>query len=305
MTQEPGAINAAATTQALMADRPVPNGTVGPFTVSNQATGDLTATLLVLNHAQPPGRYYHPDQIGSVRAVTNEYAEVTATRTYDPYGRPTTATTTSDFGYAGQYTDAETGLQYLRARYYDPSTGQFLNRDPMVSSTRDVYGYASRSPLTLADPSGLYSADTADHYVNAGYSMVNSSWCEGGFGFAPPPVQVNDSNWRHVDPAAGAAYAYVHLDDLKREGQLPDTTGDRLAPSIWQTVVPGVCNAASVVSVLSIPGAIAGAGNQAGSWWLSKVGNGFRGSAEVTSKTLGWVTVVGTGVDLGCRIAGQ
>jgi RHS repeat-associated protein len=38
--------------------------------------------------------------------------------------------------YAGQYTDTETGLQYLRARYYDPSTGTFLTRDPLEAQTR-------------------------------------------------------------------------------------------------------------------------------------------------------------------------
>src|SRR5205085_10587984 len=50
-------------------------------------------------------------------------------------------------------------LQYLRARYYDPATGQFLDRDPIVSSTRDAYGYASRSPLNEGDPSGLWALD--------------------------------------------------------------------------------------------------------------------------------------------------
>jgi len=34
--------------------------------------------------------------------------------------------TRTPFGYAGQYTDAESSLQYLRARYYDPDTQQFL-----------------------------------------------------------------------------------------------------------------------------------------------------------------------------------
>jgi len=53
-----------------------------------------------------------------------------------------------------RYTDPETGLQYLRARYYDPTTGQFVNRDPLASQTRDPFGYASRSPLNATDPGG-------------------------------------------------------------------------------------------------------------------------------------------------------
>jgi RHS repeat-associated protein len=39
----------------------------------------------------------------------------------------------------GEYTDAETGFTYLRARYYDPGTGQFISRDPLTSVTGSPY----------------------------------------------------------------------------------------------------------------------------------------------------------------------
>jgi len=54
-----------------------------------------------------------------------------ASDSYDPYGARTVAsgTAVTTFGYAGQYTDAKSGLQYLRARYYDPPTAQFLTMD--------------------------------------------------------------------------------------------------------------------------------------------------------------------------------
>lgn len=60
--------------------------------------------------------------------------------------------------YAGEYQDAETGLYYLRARYYDPTTQQFLTRDPLVAATEQAYNYAAGSPLNAKDPSGLYPA---------------------------------------------------------------------------------------------------------------------------------------------------
>ena len=52
-------------------------------------------------------------------------------KTYDAYGNVKTDTTTftNPFGYSGEYTDSETGLQYLRARYYDPSLGRFTQED--------------------------------------------------------------------------------------------------------------------------------------------------------------------------------
>lgn len=53
--------------------------------------------------------------------------------------------------------DPETGLIYLRARYYDPSTGQFLSRDPAVAVTGSAYGCVEDNPLNGTDPSGLWN----------------------------------------------------------------------------------------------------------------------------------------------------
>jgi RHS repeat-associated protein len=56
----------------------------------------------------------------------------------------------------GPYTDAESGLIYLRARYYDPATGQFMSLDPLVALTGEAYGYAGDNPLNATDPMGLF-----------------------------------------------------------------------------------------------------------------------------------------------------
>ena len=75
-----------------------------------------------------PTRWFHHDALGSTRALSNASGAVVGTFTYGPYGRLTasTGTATTTLGYAGQYTDAEPGLIYLRARYYDPATAQAL-----------------------------------------------------------------------------------------------------------------------------------------------------------------------------------
>jgi hypothetical protein len=44
---------------------------------------------------------------------------------------------------------------YLRARYYDPGTGQFISRDPIEALTREPYGYTGGNPLNRTDPEGL------------------------------------------------------------------------------------------------------------------------------------------------------
>ncbi|WP_334142557.1 RHS repeat-associated core domain-containing protein [Rhabdothermincola sp.] len=111
--------------------------------------------------------WYHHDQLGSTISVTDTAHGRVAEYTYDPYGRPATVVAPPPdgrvaFGYAGQYTDPETGYQYLRARFYDPATGQFLSRDPLTPLTREPYSYTGGNPLNAADPSGLMCWNPTD-----------------------------------------------------------------------------------------------------------------------------------------------
>lgn len=100
--------------------------------------------------------WYHHDQLGSTRSLTNAAGAVVSTVTHDPYGNRTALTgTLTPLGFAGEYTDAETGFVYLRARYHDPATGQFLSRDPLVALTGSAYGYVDGNPLNGKDPTGL------------------------------------------------------------------------------------------------------------------------------------------------------
>jgi RHS repeat-associated protein len=100
------------------------------------------------------------DGQGSVRLRTDPAGGVIGRRDYDAFGRTVNATTgASPLGYRGQYTDAETGFQYLQARFYDPATAQFLTRDPLLTTTRAPYSYAGNNPVNASDPSGLNPFD--------------------------------------------------------------------------------------------------------------------------------------------------
>jgi RHS repeat-associated protein len=100
--------------------------------------------------------YLHTDRLGSVRALTTQQGNVVGTSDYDPYGGVVRhGSAISPLGYAGQYTDVETGLVYMRARYYDPTTGQFITKDPLAAASRSPYGYVGDSPLNGVDPYGL------------------------------------------------------------------------------------------------------------------------------------------------------
>jgi RHS repeat-associated protein len=104
--------------------------------------------------------YFHHDQIGSTRLITTSTGASQATYTFDPYGKlvASTGSATNPFLFAGQFRDSESLNYYLRARYYDSTTGQFLSRDPATASTREPYGYLSDSPLNGTDPTGLDGA---------------------------------------------------------------------------------------------------------------------------------------------------
>jgi RHS repeat-associated protein len=82
---------------------------------------------------------------------------VVRTADYTAYGQvvSTTGSVNIPFGYAGEYTDSETGFLYLRARYYDPATQQFLTVDPLFAATEQAYNYAGGSPTNATDPAGL------------------------------------------------------------------------------------------------------------------------------------------------------
>lgn len=104
--------------------------------------------------------FYHADQLGSTRMLTDSKGTEAATYTYDAYGNTVTATgqgVTNAFGYAGSYTDDESGLLYMHARYYDPQTAQFISKDPLFSSTWQAYSYAGDSPVNWTDPDGRFA----------------------------------------------------------------------------------------------------------------------------------------------------
>jgi RHS repeat-associated protein len=120
--------------------------------------------------------YYHQDQLGSTRALTNSSGAVVKTYTYDAYGNVTasTGTATNPFRYAGEYTDDESGYQYLRARFYDPATGEFPTRDPISALTHAPYQYGGNDPLNEADPSGLNKCEVG---LNPGRWIGNLTDC--------------------------------------------------------------------------------------------------------------------------------
>ena len=79
---------------------------------------------------------------------------MTASYGYDAFGALRSgAPGATDRLFTGEQRDADSGLYYLRARYYDPSIGRFLSQDPLPGG--NLYAYVGSNPVNRMDPTGL------------------------------------------------------------------------------------------------------------------------------------------------------
>ena len=100
--------------------------------------------------------YFMKDAHGDVRGVTDSSGTVIENYSYDIWGNETQESSGSfdnPFHYTGEYTDEESGLTYLRARYYDPSMCRFTQEDPATNG-QNWYAYAGNNPIMFVNPSG-------------------------------------------------------------------------------------------------------------------------------------------------------
>ena len=93
--------------------------------------------------------------------TVSESGEIENQYDYDIFGNPTLTVENylNSIRYAGEFYDAETGLYYLRARYYDPYIGRFISEDSYWGEDNNplslnLYTYAHNDPLKYIDPTG-------------------------------------------------------------------------------------------------------------------------------------------------------
>ena len=118
----------------------------------------------------------HGDVVQTVDAagtIQNQYD-------YDIWGNPTLTveTTGNAIRYTGEFYDEETGLYYLRARYYDPYLGRFTTEDSYWGESDNplslnLYTYCENDPIQYVDPSGHRMSDNElDFFFGKGASQL-------------------------------------------------------------------------------------------------------------------------------------
>lgn len=112
--------------------------------------------------------WYLYDGLGSVIAEVDEgnnqsgYPRVTSTHASDVYGNTLTGSSPEHgfVGGLGHVTDNDTGLMYMRARYYDPAIGRFASEDP-AGDGANWYCYCNNNSVNLVDQNGRNPAAIA------------------------------------------------------------------------------------------------------------------------------------------------
>ncbi|MBI5937842.1 MAG: hypothetical protein HY850_08345 [Betaproteobacteria bacterium] len=155
------------------------NVPAGTYAITAQATdnkGGVTTTppLTVIVLAQMKGVFYiHPDHLGTPRLVTDDKNKVIWQN--DPLGEPFGAALPDEdpdgdkikfalnLRFPGQYFDQETGVHYNYYRDYDPSTGRYIQSDPIgLAGGINTYAYVEDGPLIKSDPKGLFGEFPGD-----------------------------------------------------------------------------------------------------------------------------------------------
>ncbi|XZE42758.1 RHS repeat domain-containing protein [Pirellulaceae bacterium SH467] len=145
----------------LLSDEQYASGT-GMEIDATTASGTAGTTLWALT-----------DHLGSVRDLLDNNGVVREHNVFDSFGRlirevdynsSGTAISSTDaaavdsiFGYTGRDWDSDIGMQYNRARWYDPQTGRWLSQDPIGFAAGDanLYRYVGNGPTNATDSSGL------------------------------------------------------------------------------------------------------------------------------------------------------
>ncbi|KAF1083693.1 tRNA(Glu)-specific nuclease WapA precursor [Sporotomaculum syntrophicum] len=159
--------------EGLRTKKVTPSGTTryhydntGRVIAESNAGDSVTAQMIWGNQAlarKVDGSYYYYlyNGHGDVTKVVDQNGNIVNSYTYDEWGNILSQQEQlpQPLKYAGEYYDDESGLYYLRARYYDPTVGRFISKDSDEGEINNplslnLYTYCENDPVNNVDPSG-------------------------------------------------------------------------------------------------------------------------------------------------------
>ena len=146
---------------------------------------------------------------GDVVQLANAAGMVTKEYDYDAFGNEKDPGTsdTNPFRYCGEYYDISSGTYYLRARYYDPTTGRFSGEDTYRGQATDplslnLYTYCSNNPIKYTDPMG--------HWQKGDRNLAN--WAKSLIVTATRQYNIAKAN----NDTAGMAQPHEHAEAIRQ-----------------------------------------------------------------------------------------
>ena len=132
--------------------------------------------------------FFLTDHLGSTTLTVLPDGTQAGRMLYRAFGeqRFTSGTTPTDYRYTGQLAQADVGLYYYGARWYDPALGRFTQADTLIPQPGnpldwDRYAYVRNSPVNYTDPSGHFTEDEIQHYFGVdSWDDVLKVFQEGG-----------------------------------------------------------------------------------------------------------------------------
>ncbi|MBI9052108.1 MAG: RHS repeat-associated core domain-containing protein [Anaerolineaceae bacterium] len=144
----------------------------------------LYGNTVVAQISETQTGYYLPDVLGSVRQMVDDEANLQLAQSFTPFGEELEkfGDAEANFGYTGQKYDTQTGLLYLRARYYTTGSGRFISKDTWrgnfdLPTTLNRWNYVGSDPINNIDPSGHLSPSWCQYMSTEGmYELCVDSY---------------------------------------------------------------------------------------------------------------------------------
>jgi RHS repeat-associated protein len=159
--------------------------------------------------------FFQADALGSLTRTTNSSGAVTFMRQYDAWGNLQVGASSSGHAFTGREWDAETGLNYHRARYYDPKAARFPSEDPLPAAWRrtielNAYAYGANGPADRSDPFGLEACCSRSYASCVGRCLWKAHILPVGmmYGFGAAATFGGGATYFTIGRVFGAAAAY-------------------------------------------------------------------------------------------------